>query len=164
MHAKSSKPAWMFQWDAVDTGPDFGSQNSLKPIKMVFDIIGGRHERNKTERESFLSLDLFSLTFENIFSGPRTGGGGRSPPSTPWIQQFVVWRVVCDGGVRYMTVRLGLVSSSQQQQADKPTISVTHHGASPVRLQGLVSAISVTHQRVAPVRLQGLVSAISVTH
>jgi len=71
---------------------------------------------------------------------------------------------VCDGGVRYMTVRLGLVSSSQQQQADKPTISVTHQRVAPVRLQGLVSTVSVTHQLASPVRLQGLVSAISVTH
>ena len=29
-------------------------------------------------RERFQSLDLLSLTFENIFSGPLTGGEGRS--------------------------------------------------------------------------------------
>jgi len=33
--AKSSKPARMFQWDAVDTSPDLGGQNVLKTFEMA---------------------------------------------------------------------------------------------------------------------------------
>jgi len=73
----------MFQWDAVDASPDLNGEMPSKPSKCLFDIIGGRHERTYTE--SYLSLDLFSLTFKNIF---LDGGRGRSPPSPPsplWI-------------------------------------------------------------------------------
>ena len=68
----------MFQWDAVDTGPDFGSQNSLKPLKMVFDIIGGRHERNKTEREFSVAGFVFTYV-RKYFFWPSYGGGGDRP-------------------------------------------------------------------------------------
>jgi len=34
-HAKSSKPPGMFQWDAVDTGPDSGGQNVLNTFEMA---------------------------------------------------------------------------------------------------------------------------------
>ena len=63
----------MFQWDAVDTSPDLGSQNILETFEMAT-----RHTRwtTRTELESFLSLDLFSLTFNNIFLAVL--GGGRS--------------------------------------------------------------------------------------
>jgi len=44
-HAKSSKPPRMFQRDAVDASPDLAVKMSSKP-KWLFDIIGGRHERN----------------------------------------------------------------------------------------------------------------------
>ena len=40
--------------------PIYGVKMSSKPSKWLFDITGGI-------RESFLSLDLFSLTFRNIF-------------------------------------------------------------------------------------------------
>jgi len=50
-------------WDAVDTSPDLGGQNALKTFEMVI-----RHDRRptRTELESCLSLNLFSLTFKNI--------------------------------------------------------------------------------------------------
>ena len=35
MHVYSSKPPRMFQWDAVDTGPDLGGQNVLKTFEMA---------------------------------------------------------------------------------------------------------------------------------
>jgi len=37
-------------------------------------------------RERFQSLDLLSLTFENIFSGPLTGGGGRGRSQNARVQ------------------------------------------------------------------------------
>jgi len=49
------------------------------PSKRLFDIIGGRHERNK---RAFSSLDLFSLTFRNSFSGPLIGAADH-PHRTP---------------------------------------------------------------------------------
>ena len=66
----------MFQWDAVDASPDLNGQMPSKPSKCLFDIIGGRHERIYTE--SYLSLDLFSLTFKNIFLD-----GGAIAPIAP---------------------------------------------------------------------------------
>jgi len=48
-------------WDAVDTSPDIGGQNVLKTFEMA-----SPHNTNGI-RQSFLSLDLFSLTFENMF-------------------------------------------------------------------------------------------------
>jgi len=70
----------MFQWDAVDTSPDWGGgQNVLKTIETAI-----RHNRRttQTDLESFLSLDLFSPTLQNIF-GPLTGGGGDRPHRPP---------------------------------------------------------------------------------
>jgi len=55
----------MFQWDAVDTSPDLWGQNVLKTFEMAI-----RHNRLTRRTELgrvFLSLDLFSLTFKNIF-------------------------------------------------------------------------------------------------
>jgi len=75
MHAKSSKPPRMFQCDAVDISRDLGGKMSSKPSKWLFNVKGGRHERI---RESFLSLELFSLKFKNIL-WPYYGG--QSPPS-----------------------------------------------------------------------------------
>jgi len=61
--------------DAVDTSPDLGDQNGLKTFEMAI-----RRERRPDDtngtRERLLSLDLFSLTFKNIFSSPLTVGGG----------------------------------------------------------------------------------------
>jgi len=50
-------------WDAVDTSPDLGGQNAVKIFEMAI-----RHDRRptRTQLESFLSLNLFSLTFKNI--------------------------------------------------------------------------------------------------
>ena len=62
-------------WDAVDTSPDLGGQNALKTFEMVI-----RHDRRptRTEFESCLSLNLFSLTFKNIL-WPSYGGGAIAP-------------------------------------------------------------------------------------
>jgi len=71
----------MFQWDAVDTSPDLVGQNVLKTFKMAI-----QHNRQISRilatngiRESFMSLDLFSLTFKNI-SRPSCGGEGAITP------------------------------------------------------------------------------------
>jgi len=81
--------------DAVDTSPDLGDQNGLKTFEMAI-----RRERRPDDtngtRERFLSLDLFSLTFKNIFSSPLTVGGrlGQSPSSPPWIHHCLLFTVV----------------------------------------------------------------------
>jgi len=68
----------MFQWDAVDTNPDLEGQNVIKSFEMAI-----RHNRRttRTELQSFLSLDLFSLTFKNIFFWLSYGGA--SAPIVP---------------------------------------------------------------------------------
>jgi len=107
---------------------------SSKTWKCLLDIKGGR--RNGI-RESFLSLDLFSLTLENIF---LTLLRGRSPPSPPmdpslrvhqrreeppklhtWAAYFTCWRFCSDSSamhrislysntlVQFMSVFLGYV-------------------------------------------------------
>ena len=55
--------------------PMYGVKMSSKPSKWLFDITGGI-------RESFMSLDLFSLTFKNIFLALLRGRGAiaLSPP------------------------------------------------------------------------------------
>ena len=64
--AKSSKPPRMFQWDTVDTSPDLGGvKMSSKPSKWLFDIIGGRHERNY--REFSVAGFIFTYVQKNIF-------------------------------------------------------------------------------------------------
>jgi len=64
----------MFQWDAVDFSPDLWGQNVLKTFEMAI-----RHNRRttRTELESFLTLDLLSLTFKNIFLVLLRGGDDR---------------------------------------------------------------------------------------
>ena len=73
-------------WDAVDTSLDFGSQNVLKTFEMAIRH-NKRPTRTKLERESFLSLDLFSLTFKNIFlalqRGDRPHRSLMDPPLVP---------------------------------------------------------------------------------
>jgi len=64
----------MFKWDAVDTSPDFGGQNVLE----TFDIKGLADDVNGIR--DFLSLDLFSLTFKNVFGSLR---GWLLPPPPP---------------------------------------------------------------------------------
>jgi len=62
-------------WDAVDTSPDLGGS------KCPHNLGNGYSTEQAADangiREKFLSLDVFSLTFKNIFFGE----GGRSPPS-----------------------------------------------------------------------------------
>jgi len=59
--------------------PFRGSKCSPEPSKWIFDIKGG----HTNVRESFLSLDLFSLTFKNIFLALRVGEaiGPIDPPT-----------------------------------------------------------------------------------
>jgi len=66
----------MFQWDAVDTSPDLAGQNVPKTVEMAI-------RRDRRERESFLSLNLYPLTFKNIFLTLLRGR--RSPHRPPWI-------------------------------------------------------------------------------
>ena len=72
----------MFQWDAVDTGPDLGDHNVLETFEMAI-----RHKRRttRTELESFLSLDLFLLKFKNISLALLGGANSLIAPS-PWIR------------------------------------------------------------------------------
>jgi len=61
---------------AFDATPDSAGQSVLKTFEMAI-----RHNRAADTngiRESFLSLDLYLLTFKDIFWPSR---GGRSPPS-----------------------------------------------------------------------------------
>jgi len=87
----------MFQWDAVDTSPDLGSQNLKYPRNLRN---GHRHTRwtTRTELESFLSLDLFSLTFNNIFLAVLGGGEAIAPIAPPMDLPLLLvrccpWRV-----------------------------------------------------------------------
>jgi len=68
MHAKLSKPPSMFQCNAVDISPNFGGgvKMSSKLSKWLSDICNRRTTTHGI-RESFLTLDLFSLTFKNNF-------------------------------------------------------------------------------------------------
>ena len=61
--------------------PMYGVKMSSKPSKWLIDITGGI-------RESFMSLDLFSLTFKNIFVALLRGRGAiaLSPPPPLWIR------------------------------------------------------------------------------
>ena len=61
-----------------------------------------------------------------------------------------------------MTVRLGLVSSSQQQQADKPTISVTHQRAAGST--GETARPGVDHGRDPPAGSTGETAGPGVSH
>ena len=64
----------MFQWDAADASPDLWGQNVLRSFEIAF-----RYNRRttRTELERVLFIDLFSLTFEDIFLAllPATSEG-----------------------------------------------------------------------------------------
>jgi len=91
---KSPKPPSMFQWDIVRPNTREGGQNVLK----TFNVTGGRHEHNYRSFY-FMSLDLFSLTFKNIFLAVLRE---RSPLPRLWI---------CHWAIRHYTyTRLGLIS------------------------------------------------------
>jgi len=77
----------MFQCDAVDTSPDLGGQMSSNPSKWLFNIIGGRQERDERD---FLSLGSFSLTFKNIFLALLPGGDSSHRPH---IRRWAALRV-----------------------------------------------------------------------
>jgi len=104
----------MFQWDAVDTSPDLWGQNVLK----AFELAARPTTRTtRSELESFLSLDLFSLTFKNTFLLDLLGGGSnrshrlRYGSATGQIDRTEVLvptektRLVC--GSRYVHLPLG---------------------------------------------------------
>ena len=62
---------------------------------------------------SFLSLDLSSLTFKNIFSGPLAGGGGRSPHRPPHGYATVTRQLqVSDSAPRSVLSPVGSVRGS----------------------------------------------------
>ena len=77
--------------DAVDTSPDLGDQNGLKTFEMAI-----RRERRPDDtngtRERLLSLDLFSLTFKNIFLVLLRWGGaiGAIIPIAPMDPSLLV--------------------------------------------------------------------------
>ena len=97
-HAKLSKPARMFQWDAVDTNPDLVGQNVLKTFKMAI-----QHNRRttRTELERVLCRWIYSHLRLKIFPGPLAAVRGRSPPSpsppidpplSPCCGSWLVWK------------------------------------------------------------------------
>jgi len=70
-------------WGAVDTTPDSGGQSVLNTFEMAI-----RHNRAADTngiRESFLSLDLYLLTFKDIF-WPSLSRGGARPHRPIWIR------------------------------------------------------------------------------
>ena len=74
-----------------------------KPSKWLFDIIGERHERNY--RESFLSLDLFLLTFKNIFLALLLGTIAPSSAMDPPVTERNAPSERMTTGARYMMGR-----------------------------------------------------------
>jgi len=70
-HAKSSKPARMFQWNA-----DLGGQNVLTTLEMAI-----RHNRRttRTELERVFCRWIYFHLRSKILSGPLTGGGAIAP-------------------------------------------------------------------------------------
>ena len=74
-------------------------QNVLKTFEMAI-----RHNRRttRTESESFLSLDLFSLSFKNIFL-VLFRGGGRSPPFPPHMDSCIGYQSIYGGGAAVRT-------------------------------------------------------------
>jgi len=67
-------------WDAVDASPDLGGKMTSNPSKWLLDITGGRHEIT----ESFLSLDIFSVTFKIFLWGKEEGAiAPIAPPMDP---------------------------------------------------------------------------------
>jgi len=90
----------MFQWDAVDFSPDLWGQNVLKTFEMAI-----RHNRRttRTELESFLTLDLLSLTFKNIFL-VLLRGGTIAPIYPPLVRCRIVV-LETRGAVRCLALR-----------------------------------------------------------
>ena len=88
----------MFQWDVVRPNTREGGQNVLK----TFNVTGGRHEHRPNYRSFyFMSLDLFSLTFKNIFLVVLRQ---RSPPPSP------AYGSATESVRHYTYTRLGLIS------------------------------------------------------
>jgi len=69
----------MFQWDAVDTGPDLGSQNVHETFEMAI-----RHNRRttRTELERVFCRRIYFHLRSKILFWPSYGGRDRShrPP------------------------------------------------------------------------------------
>jgi len=95
--------------DAVDTSPDLGSQNVLATFEMAI-----RHDRRPDDtngtRERFLSLDLFSHTFKNIFLAPFRRERGRLPPPRPPMDPPLV-----DEGCRSQWRRQDFVTGGESE-------------------------------------------------
>jgi len=67
--------------------PIYGVRVSANPSKWLFDIIGGRHERNY---EEFSVAGFIFTYFQKYFSGSLTGGSPPSPLPTPMDPPLVV--------------------------------------------------------------------------
>ena len=70
---KSSKPARIFQWDAVDASPDIWDQNV--PQKTFEMVIRHNGRTTRTELERVFCHWIYSVTFKNIFFCFFSGGG-----------------------------------------------------------------------------------------
>ena len=77
-----TRRSYLGEWGlgAFDATPDSGGQSVLKTFEMAI-----RHNRAADTngiREIFLSLDLFSLKYKNMFMALLEGGGSMEPPLT----------------------------------------------------------------------------------
>jgi len=82
--AKSSKPARMFQWNAVDTSPDLargGVKMAWKLSKWLFDI------RDNTDGIRVFCRNIYLHLRSIIFSALLRG---RSPPSPPLLPPWTL--------------------------------------------------------------------------
>jgi len=71
----------MFQWDAVVTSPDLGVKMSSKPSEWLFNVKGGRRERNWRE----YSVAGFIFTYVQKYFGSLKGEGDR-PHHPIWVR------------------------------------------------------------------------------
>ena len=137
----------MFQWDAVDTSSEMSRQNLWNGHLTL-------QQTTRMELESFLSLDLFSLVFKNIFMA-LLQGEGRSPPPLwiyhcvdilsliccrwrcgPWLA--VLWQLVKCNGVMLLTFIIIIIPSPLHSffPGLKPSFCANHsHRSLPFHLQ-----------------------------
>ena len=73
-------PPRMFQWDAVDTGPDLRGQNVLKTVEMA---IRRNRRATRTELQRVFCRWIYFHSRSKIVSGPLTGGVAPTPMDPP---------------------------------------------------------------------------------